>query len=1060
MTTIQEDDDQVVAVPASFAQERMWFLERMENGNGTYNIQTGLRFSGILRIVALKDALDEVMERHEVLRTTLLEGDAGTLQIIHPHTPIDLPVKDLSTADAPGMLAEELAHAELNRPFDQTRDTPLRVLLLRIAPDDHTLILTLDHVAADARSVEILHSEVMAAYAARHTDASPSLPELHIQYADYAVWQREWLSGQERVKQMSYWREQLTGSPALALADSVGHAGGERSADRAVRSRAECRIPSDLMSALEAVARSESTSMMMTLCAAYAVLLGQYSGQSEVVVGTPFNGRNLPETDALIGFFVNTVALRMRLAPDLSFRELLHQARETVLDAFANQDVPFEQVVAEIVNDNATARRPFFDVMFQLVEDDRYPCELPGVRIAPLPLTREPTPFDLVLAVYQKADHWVGVWEYDTSVLDGSIVERMQARYQRILEAIVADPDGSLGGADLVPAVEARWLAEHGRRTVPTREGWTISGMFESTAQRVPDAVALVAGSLQLTYREVDERANRLSWALRARGVRPEVPVGLLLERGADMVVAMLAVLKAGGIHVPLDPSYPERRLAYMIQDVAPGLILTQAHLTSRVPLDSGQVLVLDECSEELAANSSEGLPRSADPENIAYIIYTSGSTGSPKGAAVPHRGLSVIVDALRDTFGLTVGDRVLHVASPSFDASLLELLAAFGAGAALHIPSASEAHPADLGAYMDEHGVTWALLMPSTLAALPEGTMLPSLRQLAVGGEPCPPSLLHYWLRGREVFNLYGPTEASIWSTVYHVKPDDVAARTLPIGRTLPGGSVALISAQHTTVPVGAPGELHIGGWVLARGYHRKSRLTAERFVPDPHASVPGARVYCSGDLGRWQADGMLEFRGRTDSQVKVRGFRIELSEIEARLAEHPAVREAVAIADPFVIAAHVVCHSDPEASEADLMEHLAERLPAHMVPASVSFWDELPHGPNGKVDRRALPLRPSGQPTPRGDSPQTPLEEAIAEIWGEVLQKEGIGSLDDFFSLGGHSLLAARVITRVRRDFDISVPVVTLLHNPVLRDFVSAVVELVAKQDGPHEAGCSPLS
>lgn len=1039
---------------ASFAQQRLWVMEQMEDGAATYNIQMGLRLQGAVDVPVLRGVLAEILRRHEVLRTRLALEDGALVQLISAGATLPLREVDLRGSTDPEGAWQVEAERDLHAPFDVSVQLPLRAVLFRPAHDRYVLLLTLDHLVCDARSLQVLHTELVSLYPALASGSASPLPELPVQYADYADWQREWLEGEAQRRQLAYWRTRLGGeTPRLTFHRRQDAHGAPTSLSRSHG------LPDGLIRDLEELARREGASLFSVLLSAFGVLIGRHGRQDDFVVGSLLSGRTRPELEDLIGFFVNTVGLRLDLSGRPSFGELLARVHEVTLEAYAHQDVPFEQVARELAPDYEQGRsQPFFDVMFQLADLNRQSVRTADLSFEPLVMASAPAPVDLVVAVLREEDAYTCVWDFRSDLFGPAGIERMQRQYVDLLHAVVADPD--LAVADL-----ARTMPYEGDNTgeaapVPFEgdgERWNFARHFDDVARRRPDATALVAGEERLTYRELAERADRLAHVLAARGVGPESVVGIHLERGLDQVVAVLATLKAGGAYLPLDPAYPAERIGYMIDDAAPRLVVTAHGLPVPAAHRPGTtVLIEDLTAEAETAPDTPDTPPSVGEVragHLAYVIYTSGSTGRPKGTEVPHRGMRLVIDAMASVLGLTGEDRVLHLASASFDASVFEMLMAFGAGAALHLAPVDRGVPVDLTAFLKERRITALVLPPSALAALVDEAGLPELRTVAVAGESCPPALAARWAGARRFFNLYGPTEATIWSTWHRVTPAEAAG--VPIGRPVPGTAVYVVDEELRPAPVGAPGELCVAGPTVARGYLGRAALTAERFVPDPFGDVPGGRLYRTGDLARRNESGALEFLGRMDDQVKIRGFRIELCEIERTVAAHPEVRETVVVVredtpGTQTIVAYVVARPGAAPGPEELRELCGRSLPHYMVPSHVVLLGRLPVSGAGKVDRKALPVpERAAAATDTAEAPDGPLEEAIAEIWAEVLGAGSVTRTDDFFALGGNSLSATQVIVRLRQDFDLALPVRALFDSTRLGDFTEAVRVAASAQD-----------
>jgi amino acid adenylation domain-containing protein len=1047
MTASTATDD-TMAFRASYAQERMWLAEQVGGDAPAYNVRMGLRFHGQLDRGALERALTDVIERHEVLRTNLVFENGELNQLIRPATPVALQDEDFSATLDPAAQLEQYTQAAMRRPFSQADGLLIRPVLVRLAADEHALLVTMDHLIADPWSTQVLHDELVGRYAGYHNGRPSPLPPPAIQYADYAVWQREWLSSPEADRQVAYWRRQLGDGPArLTLPPPARPAASGPAQHIAV-------VPDDVVQALQAFAQQERASLFMALFAAFSTLLSRYTRQVDVAIGCLLTGRTRPETEHLIGFFANAVVLRVNLGGAPSFRQLLQRVREVSLAAHEHQEVPFDRVVAELHADRGSGRRPFFDIGFQYADVTRPTVDLPGLRIEPLAATGQPAPVvDLGLTIVRDSDGHTAIWDYDGAMFDAAYVERLHDQLLRLAHALVAAPDRPVGEAELLGPGERGRVAGF---QVPGRgvaDDWSLSTAFEEQVRRSPDALAVDASGVRLSYDELNRRANRLAHALRTRGVGAETLVGVLLGRGLDMITSALAVHKAGGGYVPLDPVYPTERIAFMLADAEVRWVLTRRDLAERLPEATPvEVVLVDDLGDARAEHPDTDPPAIAGADSVAYVIYTSGSTGTPKGVVVGHRGLAVVCTAQRSGFPVDAHDRVLHLSSPSFDASILEVMTALAVGATSCVPDMRDFNTVDVDQLVAATGATIAFLPPSLLAALPGEVDLPSLHTIVTGAEAVPATVAARWGVGRRLFNMYGPTEATIVATRHLAGPADTEGGSVPIGRPLPGVLVYVLDPYLNPVPPWVAGELYLGGDVLARGYLNRPGLTAERFVPDP--TRPGARLYHTGDLARWREDGTLEFLGRVDDQVKLRGYRIELGEVENCLLRHPDVQDAAVLVRNDSLVGYVAVAVAAKVSVAELREHCIHRLPEQMVPGAIVLLDRLPMGTNGKVDRAAL--RELGD-TPRSSpyvAPRTPMEAAFAAVLAEVLDHERVGATDDFFELGGNSLAAARVVTRLREELDLPVTVRTLFDHPVLADLVAAVTgEAVPAQTAPAQ-------
>ncbi|HEV2852268.1 MAG TPA: amino acid adenylation domain-containing protein [Thermoanaerobaculia bacterium] len=1038
-------------LPLSFAQQRLWFLDRMAPGSPVYNLPAAFRLSGPLDPRALERGLDEVFRRHEALRTTFAEGpDGEPRQVVVPFHPTGLPRVDLTALPPAAARAEAARHAarEARCPFDLARGPVARALLLRLGEQEHHLLFLCHHAAFDGWSVGVLQRELGALYGAFAAGRPSPLSELSLQYGDFAVWQRRWLSGKALEAQLAYWRERLADAPAVLELP----ADRPRPPAQSFRgATVELALPAGIAAGLRALARGESSTLFITALTAFHALLGRFTGQRDLVVGSPVAGRTEAGIEDLLGFFVNTLALRADLTGDPSFQTLLGRVRESALSAYAAQDLPFERLVEELQPERDLSRSPLFQVVFSL--DPVQGGELaPGLVCEPLGLDTGTAKFDLTLFLQENKAGLKAVLEYATDLFDAPTVARLGHSYRVLLSGLVEEGGGSpVSGLPLLGAGE-RWqiLGEWHEPGPGTPADRCLHELVAAQIERTPSAVALVAGHERITYGDLALRTGQLARRLAALGVGPEVRVGVFLSRSPALIVTLLGILEAGGAYVPLDPNYPRERLELMLEDAGIAVVVTEKALASRLPESRARTLVLDGETEDRPA-PADIEPLRALPGNLAYLIYTSGSTGRPKAVAIEHRSAVSMVRWAQGVFSPEELAGVLASTSISFDVSVAELFVTLASGGRLILANNVLELP-DLPAAGE---VTLVSAVPSAISAMAELGALPAgVKTVNLGGEPVKNSLaraLH--ASGVErVRNLYGPSEDTTYSTFELVERE--SRREPTIGRPIAGSWARVLDRELGLVPVGVPGEIHLGGAGLARGYFGRPELTAERFVPDPLGSLggtPGERLYRTGDLGRWLPDGRIEYLGRLDHQVKVRGIRIELGEIEAALTAHPGVREAVVVAleetgGDRSLAAYFVAAGQPAPAAAELRDHLRGRLAEPMVPSSFTRLERLPLNPNGKVDRKALPapgieMEETGGPaTPR--TPADPLVELLAGIWADVLGREDLpGAEDDFFELGGHSLLATRVVSRVREALGIELPLRALFAAPTVLDLAADV-------------------
>jgi amino acid adenylation domain-containing protein/non-ribosomal peptide synthase protein (TIGR01720 family) len=1024
-------------LPLSFAQQRLWFLHQLEPDSAAYNISNATHISGLLDVAGIEQSIAVIVQRHETLRTTFATVEGRAAQRIAPALTLPLPVVDLGELPQAQQAAEvqRLAVAEARRPFDLVAGPLVRVTLLRMKEDEHVLLLTMHHIISDGWSMGVFVRELASVGRAYIAGLTSPLPELPIQYADFALWQREWLQGEVLERQLTYWKRQLAGVPAV-LDLPTDH---PRPAIQTYRGSTRVfHVPTSTVESLRSLSQQEGTTLFMTLLAAFNVLLCRYTGQEDVVVGSPIANRNRSETERLIGFFVNTLALRTDLSGNPTFRQLLARVREVTLAAYDHQDLPFEMLVDELQLVRDLSRNPIFQVMFILQNAPSATPEIPGLTFRALDIDPGAVQFDLTLTAFETKQGLRGVWEYSSDLFRTGTIAQMTDHICHLLDEVVANPDRRISDLPLLTEVERQVLmAWNAAETddVQKRQERCVHEMIETQVLATPDAVAVVFDDQHVSYRELERRANQLARYLRRSGVRPETLVGICMVRSPEMIVGVLGILKAGGAYVPFDPAYPKERLVLMMEEARLAVLLTQERLLDSLPEAGTRVICLDTGWGNIARGSGKSVATNVAADNLVYVIYTSGSTGVPKGVAVQHRSLMNYVLGAVSEWGLCRDDRVLQFASISWDTSAEEIFPCLASGATLVLRTDSM-----LDSYTDflHRCGDWALSildLPTAYwrdltAAMGEYDLeiSPSVRVVIVGGEEVQEETVVAWQkrvsRGVWLANTYGLTEATAVTTVCRLSGQvdgSIFSRRVPIGRPMRNVRTCVLDRYLNLVPVGLPGELYIGGGGLARGYLRRAGLTAERFVPDRFASEPGSRLYRTGDLARYLPDGNLEFLGRIDQQVKVRGFRIELGEIEAALGQHPAVREVAVVAREDApglkrLAAYLVTDEGQELAGHELREFLKRRLPDYMLPSAFVRLETLPLTPNGKVDRRALPA-------PEGDrleleaiyvAPRTPVEEMLANIWADVLRLERVGMHDNFFDLGGDSLLALQVINK----------------------------------------------
>ncbi|MEG4806698.1 amino acid adenylation domain-containing protein [Microcoleus sp. F8-D3] len=1018
-------EEEVFAFPTSFAQQRLWFIDQLEPGNPFYNLPAAVLLKGRLNVVVLERSFKEIVRRHEALRTTFATVDGQPVQVVGQQLNFGLQVLDLQ------QLAEsereekvkQLAVEEASQPFDLTKGPLLRASLLQLDAEEYVLLLTLHHIIFDGWSIGVFLQELAALYQAFSTGKPSPLPELPIQYADFAIWQREWLVGERLQTQLNYWKKQLSGVPPLL----------ELPADRprppvqTYRGAKESfLIPKTLTAALKKLSRQENVTLFMTLLAAFKTLLYRYTGQADIPVGSPIANRNRAEIQGLIGFFVNTLVLRTDLSGEIAFRQLLDRIREVSLEAYAHQDLPFEKLVEELQPERNLSYNPLFQVAFVLQTPPVAAESIAGLNLTLLDVENQTAKVDLTLYLEEKQEEISGQFEYSTDLFDAGTINRMSGHFLTLLEGIAANPDRRIEKLPLLGEKEQhQLLVEWNDTRADYPSDRCIHQFFEAQVDRTPDAVAVVFEDQKLTYRELNERANQLAHYLQKLGVKPEVLVGICVERSLNTIVGILGILKAGGAYVPLDPAYPRDRLAFTLEDAQISVLLTQQKLLGILPECSAKVIALDRWEEEQKFSEkshSDFTFNQQNPSKLAYVIYTSGSTGRPKGVAIEHRSAVAFLHWAKEVFSPEELGGVLASTSICFDLSVFEIFAPLSWGGtailaenALHLPTLKTAGK-----------VTLINSVPSAIAELLRINGIPeTVRTVNLAGEPLPNTLaqqLYQLPHIQKVFNLYGPSEDTTYSTFALIEKG--AERMPPIGSPIANTQIYLLDRTLNLVPLGVPGELYIGGAGLARGYLNRPELTAQKFIPNPFSNSPDARLYKTGDRARYLPDGNIEYLGRIDSQVKIRGYRIELGEIEETLKQHRAVRDAVAQARDDTsgnkrLVAYVVLNQDKLPSISNLRGYLQEKLPEYMVPGVFVTLESLPLTPNGKVDRKALPAPDRDRPELEEAfaAPNTAIEKTLAEIWAQVLGLEQVGIDDNFFELGGDSILSIQVISKANQ-------------------------------------------
>ncbi|PYJ58723.1 MAG: non-ribosomal peptide synthetase [Verrucomicrobia bacterium] len=1018
-----------------------------------------------LNLTALERSLNEIIRRHEVLRANFIASDGNPAQTIAGNRTLKLQATDLSRVPG-GRREEELRRAleaEARKPFDLSGDLLLRALLIQLEANEHVLQITMHHIVSDGWSIGVLFRELAALYDSFRSGTPPALPELPIQYTDYALWERDSLRGAALERQLAYWRKQLSGTlPILDLPTDR-----PRPAVQSLRGATETlQLPPALTQALKNLSRQEGVTFFMTLLAALQTLLHRYTHQEDILVGSVVAGRNQLDLENLIGFFVNTLVFRGDLAGNPTFRGLLRRVREDALSAFAHQDLPFEKLVQELQPERTLSRNPLFQVMFVLQNAPMAPGQLPGLQLQPIDVDCGTAKFDLTLSLMETPQGLRAALEYNLDLFERETIARMLGHFQTLLEAIAADPGQPLSNLPLLKMAERRQLlVEWNNTSTAYPRNKTIPQLFEEQVARTPDAVAVEFTNRQWTYRELDARANQLANFLREHGVGPDVLVGICMERSLEMVVALVGILKAGGAYVSLDPTYPKERLAFMLEDTRTPVLLTQERLraamnelvgapqsgtTWRIPL----VVCPDSDRESVARRSTTGPSPGVRPDNLAYVSYTSGSTGRPKGVCVTHRGVVRLVKGT-DFARFDAGDVFLQFAPVAFDASTLEIWGPLLNGGRLVVFPPDAPSLTELGEVIQKHKITTLWLTAGLFHQIVEEQLdcLKEVRQLLAGGDVL--SVPHVAralekLGRTHLINGYGPTENTTFTCCHRISPPVPGDRSIPIGRPVANTQVYVLDRYLQPVPIGVAGELYVGGDGLARNYLNRPELTAEKFVPHPFTNEAGACLYRTGDRTRWLPDGSIEFLGRMDRQVKIRGFRIELEAVETVLSQHPAVKEALALAQgdrpgEKRLVAYVVAAQQPAPSPAELRHFLRQKLPDYMVPSAFVFLGAFPLNANGKVDRQALPDPDSSRTAPELDfaAPRDEVEAELAALWEKVLGVHPIGIRDNFFELGGHSMLGVRLFAQMEKHFGKKLPLASLFQAPTVEQLAALLRE-----------------
>jgi amino acid adenylation domain-containing protein len=1033
-------------IPLSFAQERLWFLNQLEGAAATYNIPATIRLSGELNIEAFEQSLSTIVNRHHALRTSFVNVAGSPHQVIHSEITFNLELVDLQHLvpnEREIALEKQLSQAAM-MPFDLEKAPLLRCILWQLSANEYVCLINMHHIVSDGWSIGVIIRELVNLYPAYCVGEASPLPELEIQYADFAVWQREWLEGEVLEKQLNYWTSHLRGAPELLQLPTDR----PRPSIQTYRGATQrFRLDKEISTQLQSISRKKGSTLFMTLLSAFATLLYRYSGQSDIVIGVPIANRHHKEIESLIGFFVNTLALRTRFEENVNFEKLLEQARANILKAYEHQDVPFERIVEALQPKRSLSYSPLFQVMFVLQNEPMEELELPGVLLNGLEQCSKIAKFDLTLSMCESSTGLECAWEYNTDLFDGVTIERMTGHFHRLLSAIVENPSQMVSDISLLSAPERQQLLYEWNNTVKLYpKDKCIQQLFEEQVARTPAAIALMFEDQHLSYGQLNERANQLAHYLRNVGVSSEVLVGICVERSIEMVVGLLGILKAGGAYLPLDPEYPLERLIYIIEDTQVSVLITQQFLAEKLCFSQVNVVFLDQNSDQINCQSRDNPTCNSRSNNLAYVTYTSGSTGKPKGVCTIHQGVVRLVKSM-DYNSLNSQETFLQFAPTSFDASTFEIWGSLLNGARLAIFPPGSPSLDELGKAIRHYQVTVLWLTAGLFHLMVDEQLedLMLLHQLFAGGDVLSVSHVQKFLQEQgncKLINGYGPTENTTFTCFYRIEDAKQLGNSVPIGKPIANTQVYILDAHLQLLPIGVPGELYIGGDGLAKGYLNRPELTQEKFILNPFSPEKSTYLYKTGDLTRYLIDGNIEFLGRLDNQVKICGFRIELGEIENVLCCHPYIQQAVVIAmedscSNKLLVAYVASNEKGELSISLLRDFLQKQLPAYMVPNKFVILESIPLTQNGKVDRKSLPI--TGEELLSSSEgvlimPRDTLELSLAQIWSGILNLNTVGVTDNFFELGGHSLLAVSLMSQIRQQFQINLPITILFQNPTI--------------------------
>jgi len=1047
--------------PLSFSQQRLWFLDQLQPDTSLYNITSVLRLRGNLQISALEYSFNELVRRHEVLRTTFARDGESPVQVVHLHQPISINLLEFSGTPEKAITdhIHKQALQESARPFNLAKGPLLRLTLLQFSESDHVLILTLHHIVSDNWSTGLLVAEIMQLYEAYLEHRAPDLPELSVQYADFSAWQRKWLQGKTLDKQVAYWKNRLQNIPAI-LEFPLDH---PRPAYQTSNGDSiTFQLSADTRRALVELSRQQEVTLFMTLLAIFEVLLYRYSGQTDICVGSPIANRNRVETEFLIGFYVNTLVFRSDFSGNPSFSTLLKQVKEDALGAFAHQDLPFETLVEALQPERNMSHSPLFQIMFVLNNAPIKKLQLPELEISLIEIENKTTKYDLILNITESYDILRGKLEYNTDLFNSDTMRRFVEHYQILIQSVLDHPQMSVGELPLLTDEEHVWLTrEWNRPSAAHKETTTLPVLLEKQAAKSPEAIALKIAEKECSYADLSHRAQQLATFLIDRGLQKGQFVGVYAHRSVELIVGLLATLRAGGIYLPLDPAYPGERIAFMLNDSGANYILTQQDLIDQLPESKADIILLDMPDTVAAAEAIDLLPE-IKPDDLAYTIYTSGSTGQPKGVLVEHGVIANHCLDMADYYELTPKDHVLQFAALNFDASLEQIFSTLIRGATLVMRDDEIWPTSTFHQKMLDYGLSvinpptayWAQLAKEWVHKK-EPIDIGRLRLVIAGGDILSVDALSDWhklnLNSVRLLNAYGPTECIITATTYDIPNDFLKGdhpQRVPIGRPRANRECYVLDRNGQLVPAGVPGELYIGGTALARGYLNRDDLTEKVFLKNALPYSQANRFYKTGDLVRFLHDGNLDFLGRVDQQVKVRGFRIELGEIETGLLQHAEIKEAVVAALPDAsgqkrLVAYFVTHDARNLASEQLRIFLSRILPEYMVPSLFIQLEAMPLDPSGKINRRALPLPDQLRPELQVEfiAPRTETEEKLAGILCEILHIEKVGIADNFFSLGGHSMMATQVVSRIRETFEVDISLRAMFENPTIEGIAKLI-------------------